>query len=81
MTSSPEDIVRALAAALPIDNFHDGQGCAFCGGAFARDVADEPDLDPAIHEADCPWRMAMEWVAGNATQPRSMPFGRHGLPW
>lgn len=45
-----EQIVRALAAADPIDN---GQ-CLLCVW--------NPE-SPAEHKADCPWRLAVEWVA------------------
>ncbi len=51
---TPEAIVRALAAATePIDASY--KLCALCGGRYE----DDP------HEPDCPWRLAVEWVAAN----------------
>jgi len=48
-----EQIVRALAAADPIceDAWY---GCGLCGSVGVQ-------ADP--HEPDCPWRLAVEWVA------------------
>ncbi len=51
---TPEKIVRALAAADPMQTYEDD--CALCSSAVAPG-------DP--HEPDCPWRLAVEWVASH----------------
>lgn len=54
-----EQIVRALAAADP--NVRGGWGghrCAFCHAV--RGIED--------HRPDCPWRLAVEWVAAQEAQ-------------
>ncbi len=59
-----EQIVRALAA---VDPGPDAQGCRFCEGWVGRGYAWHP---PTPHDADCPWRLAVEWVAAQDA-PRS----------
>jgi hypothetical protein len=73
-----EQIVRALAATSPID--WDGYKCALCG-AMQTTAALAPVISLARpegpHEPDCPWLMAVEWVAENATaeaEPGSEPL-------
>ncbi len=56
-----EEIVRALAAA---DLAPGGDSCRLCGPAGF-----EPE-SVADHEPDCPWRLAVEWVAA---QEREAP--------
>ncbi len=55
----PETIVRALAAADAGEHCDYGESCAICG-------AGRPDGDKPLvtdHDRDCPWRLAVEWVA------------------
>lgn len=59
--TSPEQIVRALAAAEPIYDGH----CAMC---HVHRLDDE-------HKPDCPWRLAVEWVAAQVVED---PDGRTG---
>lgn len=55
-----EEIVRALAHADPhwyaTGMWH---GCVFCDASLPT--------KPEAHEADCPWRLAVEWVALNGS--------------
>lgn len=59
---TPEAIVRALAAADPTAEIGEGERtsieCVLCGGElqFPHGVC---------HELDCPWRLAVEWVAAS----------------
>jgi hypothetical protein len=56
----PERIVRALAARnYPTDD----SGYDVCGLCEASDH--DGQFGPLIHEPDCPWRLAREWVAAN----------------
>lgn len=50
-------IVRALAASDPVVERGDFLACSLCG-AWRDEGGDE-------HEPDCPWRLAVEWVAEN----------------
>jgi hypothetical protein len=54
---SPQDIVRALAAADPIQHSEDPDAfahwCVLCDTSNPVDARD--------HEPDCPWRLAVEW--------------------
>lgn len=66
--TDPESIVRALAARTPANNF-DRNGdrvCALCRETY-------PDEDKDSHEPDCPWRLAVEWVAAVDVTPPSTP--------
>lgn len=51
---SAANIVGRLAAADPIGSF----GCTICG---------TPTEDGAQHTPDCPWLLAVEWAASQAT--------------
>jgi hypothetical protein len=58
-----EQIVRALAKDDPpvMDGWvHDDTPCAYCW----KDPGPDPS-ELAGHEADCPWRLAREWVAAH----------------
>lgn len=50
--TAAEEIVRALAAATPMQTHEDG--CSLCSSW---------ETVAALHEHDCPWRLAVEWVA------------------
>jgi hypothetical protein len=52
-----EQIVRALAAARPVAS--DGL-CGVCDGW-------DSELMQERHEPDCPWRLAVEWVAAQGS--------------
>jgi hypothetical protein len=52
---TPEQIVRALAAADLTVQDHGLTGCALCDRYLPVLTAD--------HEPDCPWRLAVEWVS------------------
>jgi hypothetical protein len=73
--TSPEQIVRALAAADPTDWIDGGAYCGVCGGGppIGRPMA-EP-MRVADHMADCPWRLSVEWVAAQIIED---PEGRTG---
>ena len=54
-----EAIVRALAAAHPVGEDNSGTAvCMLCAGQSVT-------YDPPAHDADCPWRLAVEWVANH----------------
>ncbi len=57
----PETIVRALAALDPRANLTGDLDCPFC----CAYIGDPRDDDWITHEPDCPWRLAVEWVAGH----------------
>jgi hypothetical protein len=54
-----EQIVRALAADEPIVWSSGGEwhACGVCDASLPMKAED--------HEADCPWRLAVEWVEAN----------------
>jgi hypothetical protein len=64
VVTSPERIVRALAAADPRPSGGEWwDRCALCEAANSSG-------DTEDHKPDCPWRLAVEWVAaqdGRAT--------------
>lgn len=55
--ATAEQIVRALAAAVPRTHYDRGE-CNLCE-AMADNTVGAVDQ----HEPDCPWRLAVEWVA------------------
>ena len=59
-----ERIVRALAAGSPVTHQNDWHWCELCD-------ADLP-IRSGDHEPECPWRLAVEWVAA---QQRTEPGG------
>lgn len=59
-----EEIVRTLAAAESLHDCHTGC-CVFCG-AFRQAAYPERVRE---HEADCPYRMAVEWVGSQRPMP------------
>ncbi len=65
-----EQIVRALAAADPSHGDPRGtlRRCTFCGKTndWPRVIENAAD-----HDADCPWRLAVEWVAAQDAAQRS----------
>lgn len=63
-----EEIVRALAAADPIAAERDDLVCALCASA----VWAPEGLD---HASDCPWRLAVEWVAATDAVVALEAFG------
>lgn len=65
-----EQIVRALAAANPLTNDRpEGPShCVLCDGPSDGRCVD--------HEPDCPWRLAVEWVA--ADRERAALYDRFG---
>ena len=54
-----EQIVRALAAAEPPLVPITTADCTLCDALGSNEHIREPDG----HDADCPWRLAREWVA------------------
>lgn len=59
-----EDIVRVLATEKPpLDS--EWYTCSLCN-AELRDAWEHDQLDDVTaHYADCPWRLAREWVDGS----------------
>jgi hypothetical protein len=57
IVTKAEQIVRALAAADPIHvDLRYTTACALCDAAGRFE-------SEASHKPDCPWRLAVEWVA------------------
>lgn len=64
MSDSAEQIVRALAAADPFAVPDEGvMLCVFCPGRDALDAKPVRPRTLADHASDCPWRLAVEFVA------------------
>jgi hypothetical protein len=65
---TPEQIVRALAAADPTvyEEAEERFACTVCGD-YKRERG---YLDLEDHAADCPWRLAVEWVSAQAAAPK-----------
>ncbi len=63
---TPEQIVRALAAADPVaydgDRWDGDYACTLCDGRWSERGGDVA-ARASSHEPDCPWRLAREWVA------------------
>jgi hypothetical protein len=65
--TDPAAIVRALAWSDPTadSSWSDGPPyCPLCGTEDWKNVH-----SPVSHEAGCPWRQAVEWVASNGGSP------------
>jgi hypothetical protein len=64
--TDPAAIVRALAWSDPTaaSEIHGDPYCTLC----ATRVHDEIQ-SPVAHEAGCPWRQAVEWVASHGDSP------------
>lgn len=69
---TPEQIVRALAGADPAQRT--GAWCGLCGTVLIAQPGDEAKRD---HEPDCPWRLAVEWVAEQKTGPQLVNASRN----
>lgn len=59
-----EQIVRALAVADPVE--HQPGWPAVCGLCTAEGKGNRFVEE---HEPDCPWRLAVEWVAAQEDEP------------
>lgn len=68
---TPEQIVRALAAADPVvivPGAPWGFECGLCGARTGG------------HTPDCPWRLAVEWVAGEEARCAGRQYTAGGEP-